>query len=173
MRTFHSCRFNINKPLSKIKAEGGARQQTIIQYACGPGFKLWKQWDLKGRDRRKKRKCLGTSFYTNNDATKIKCNDKIQLLKQSQYQIGLNLSIKQSSRNDIHSAVLKLETKSCSHISLCHPLIISWKFSVKQNLMCTFIGRLYFRQAVTCAMTLACVSLLTLIPLTLIIHCPG
>lgn len=37
----------------------------------------------------------------------------------------------------------------------------------------TCIGRLYFLQAVTWAITLAWVSLLTLIPFTLIMHCPG
>lgn len=37
----------------------------------------------------------------------------------------------------------------------------------------TCIGRLYFLQAVTWAITLAWVSLLTLIPFTLIMHWPG
>lgn len=40
-------------------------------------------------------------------------------------------------------------------------------------MQCTCIGRLYFLHAVTWAITLAWVSLLTLIPFTLIMHWPG
>lgn len=43
----------------------------------------------------------------------------------------------------------------------------------EEHLILTCVGRRYFLQAVTCAMTLAWLSLLTLMPFTLMMHWPG
>lgn len=60
-------------------------------------------------------------------------------------------------------------------LTLKHWTSISLNVCVTQPLCLrlTCEGRLYFLQAVTWAMTLAWLSLLTLMPLTLMMHCPG
>lgn len=69
---------------------------------------------------------------------------------------------------------LAVETTDSSGIIACHPqgLLSALAITAAPRAF-TFVGLRYFLQAVTWAITLACVSLLTLIPLTLMIHCPG